>query len=154
MAPLARGAALVTGGNRGLGLELCRKLVAKGTPVIIASRDLAAGTLGHHADVGARRCCGAAPGDRHAHLGGDEEVLQRTSLGPSSCVNDRQVCLGDEVASIEGPLMRRTCCTVPRCAVLCACAPRATRTARAGRLRAAGQGRRRRRGGAVLGRAV
>lgn len=36
--------ALVTGGNRGIGLEVCRKLVEKGKPVILTSRDAAAGT--------------------------------------------------------------------------------------------------------------
>eukprot|EP00877_Chromochloris_zofingiensis_P012949 jgi/Chrzof1/7908/Cz02g40230.t1 len=35
--------ALVTGGNRGIGLEVCRKLVEKGKPVILTSRDAAAG---------------------------------------------------------------------------------------------------------------
>ncbi|KAI8466759.1 MAG: hypothetical protein J3K34DRAFT_524310 [Monoraphidium minutum] len=35
--------ALITGGNRGLGLEVARKLVAAGRPVIITARDAAAG---------------------------------------------------------------------------------------------------------------
>ena len=35
--------ALVTGGNRGLGLELCRQLAQQRTRVILGSRDLAKG---------------------------------------------------------------------------------------------------------------
>jgi (+)-neomenthol dehydrogenase len=34
--------ALVTGGSRGIGLEVCRKLVAKKKPVILTARRLAA----------------------------------------------------------------------------------------------------------------
>jgi len=36
--------ALVTGGNRGIGLEICRELAALDYHVILASRDLAKGT--------------------------------------------------------------------------------------------------------------
>jgi NAD(P)-dependent dehydrogenase (short-subunit alcohol dehydrogenase family) len=37
------GVAVVTGGNRGIGLEVCRQLAAKGHEVILGSRDLAKG---------------------------------------------------------------------------------------------------------------
>jgi len=32
--------ALVTGGNRGIGLEVCKALVAHGKPVLLTSRNL------------------------------------------------------------------------------------------------------------------
>jgi NAD(P)-dependent dehydrogenase (short-subunit alcohol dehydrogenase family) len=35
--------AVVTGGNRGIGLEVCRQLAGRGVRVILASRDLEAG---------------------------------------------------------------------------------------------------------------
>ena len=35
--------ALVTGANRGIGLEVCRQLAEKGYTVILGSRDLAKG---------------------------------------------------------------------------------------------------------------
>jgi hypothetical protein len=38
--------ALVTGGNRGIGLEVCKQLVAKGKPVLFTARNAAQG--GHH----------------------------------------------------------------------------------------------------------
>lgn len=38
------GVALVTGGNRGLGLETCRQLAARGMHVVLTARDLAAAT--------------------------------------------------------------------------------------------------------------
>lgn len=36
--------ALVTGGNRGIGLEVCRQLAQRGHRVVLGSRDLAKGT--------------------------------------------------------------------------------------------------------------
>jgi hypothetical protein len=36
--------ALVTGGNRGIGLELCKQLVAKGKPVLFTARNADQGT--------------------------------------------------------------------------------------------------------------
>jgi (+)-neomenthol dehydrogenase len=38
--------ALVTGGNRGIGLDVSRRLVQKGKPVILTARDSAAGDRG------------------------------------------------------------------------------------------------------------
>lgn len=35
--------ALVTGGNRGIGFEVCKRLVEQGKPVIVAARDPAQG---------------------------------------------------------------------------------------------------------------
>lgn len=35
--------ALVTGGNRGIGLEVCKQLVAKGKPVLLTCRNAAQG---------------------------------------------------------------------------------------------------------------
>ena len=40
---MSRSVALVTGGNRGIGLEVCRQLSQKGYIVILGSRDLARG---------------------------------------------------------------------------------------------------------------
>ena len=37
--------ALVTGGNRGIGLEVCRQLAEKGYKVVLGSRDLSKGHL-------------------------------------------------------------------------------------------------------------
>lgn len=37
----ARPVALVTGGNRGIGLEVCRQLAARGLQVLLAARDMA-----------------------------------------------------------------------------------------------------------------
>lgn len=48
--------AVVTGGNRGLGLETARQLAAKGWTVVIGSRDLAAG---EEAAAGLREATGA-----------------------------------------------------------------------------------------------
>lgn len=45
--------ALVTGGNRGIGLELCKQLVAKGKPVLFTARN---------ADHGMDEDCRASPG--------------------------------------------------------------------------------------------
>jgi NAD(P)-dependent dehydrogenase (short-subunit alcohol dehydrogenase family) len=42
-AALSSGLALVTGGNRGIGLEVCKQLVQRGKPVLLACRDLEAG---------------------------------------------------------------------------------------------------------------
>jgi carbonyl reductase 1 len=36
--------ALVTGGNRGIGLEICRQLAGRGIKVILGSRDAARGS--------------------------------------------------------------------------------------------------------------
>lgn len=44
--------ALVTGANRGIGLELVRQLAAAGDTVVLGSRDLAAGNRAAHALVG------------------------------------------------------------------------------------------------------
>jgi NAD(P)-dependent dehydrogenase (short-subunit alcohol dehydrogenase family) len=38
--------AIVTGANRGIGLEVCRQLTARGYSVILGSRDLAKGEAG------------------------------------------------------------------------------------------------------------
>jgi NAD(P)-dependent dehydrogenase (short-subunit alcohol dehydrogenase family) len=38
--------ALITGGNRGIGLDVSRRLVQKGKPVILTARDPAAGDWG------------------------------------------------------------------------------------------------------------
>ncbi len=47
--------ALVTGGNRGLGLETCRQLAAKGYAVLVAARDRAQGEeAAHSLGAGAR----------------------------------------------------------------------------------------------------
>lgn len=35
--------ALVTGGNRGIGLEVCKQLLAKGKPVLFTARNAAQG---------------------------------------------------------------------------------------------------------------
>lgn len=41
--PVEKRVAVVTGGNRGIGLEVCRELAGKGLRVILASRDAEAG---------------------------------------------------------------------------------------------------------------
>jgi NAD(P)-dependent dehydrogenase (short-subunit alcohol dehydrogenase family) len=69
--------ALVTGANRGLGLEVCRQLLERGARVVLTSRDLAkgerpaaslgGGVLVRHLDV-------AAPDVGEAALAIDREV--------------------------------------------------------------------------------
>jgi (+)-neomenthol dehydrogenase len=51
--------AIVTGGNRGLGLETCRQLAGLGMQVVLASRNLAHGEA-------AAELRGRAPGRRTA----------------------------------------------------------------------------------------
>jgi NAD(P)-dependent dehydrogenase (short-subunit alcohol dehydrogenase family) len=51
--PAARRVALVTGGNRGLGLETCRQLVERGLDVVLTSRDETSGRAAAKS-VGAR----------------------------------------------------------------------------------------------------
>jgi len=46
--------AMVTGGNRGIGLEICRQLSRLGHRVVVASRD---GGQALEAGTGARRVC-------------------------------------------------------------------------------------------------
>ncbi|KAL6893850.1 hypothetical protein ACP4OV_007948 [Aristida adscensionis] len=36
--------AVVTGGNKGIGLEVCRQLAGEGVTVVLAARDMARGT--------------------------------------------------------------------------------------------------------------
>ncbi|CAD7695886.1 unnamed protein product [Ostreobium quekettii] len=51
---------LVTGGNRGIGREICRKLVAAGDKVLLTSRDVAAGSEAAEAiekEVGVKGGC-------------------------------------------------------------------------------------------------
>ena len=52
----ARKVAVVTGGNRGIGLETCRQLAERGLHVVLGSRDEAAG----RAEVGGTRFVNAA----------------------------------------------------------------------------------------------
>ncbi|GMH41076.1 hypothetical protein BSKO_08986 [Bryopsis sp. KO-2023] len=57
---MARNLVLVTGGNRGLGFEICKKLVASGSDVLLAARNPQAGkdaSARIEADLGKKGAC-------------------------------------------------------------------------------------------------
>lgn len=59
--------ALVTGGNRGIGLEVCKALVAKGKPVLFTARNAAQGNA-RLSQCGCAKALTTMPTERHAFV--------------------------------------------------------------------------------------
>jgi NAD(P)-dependent dehydrogenase (short-subunit alcohol dehydrogenase family) len=90
--------AIVTGGNRGIGLETCRQLAAAGQHVVLGSRDAAAGEQ-------AARSLGGSGANVEAHpldVADDESVrafadhVERTLGGADVLVNNAGLLLDED----------------------------------------------------------
>lgn len=98
--PAARRVALVTGANRGLGLETCRQLVARGLAVVMTGRDekaveLALGSLDHGGQAIALRMDVTDPASITLAV---QEALTR--LGPVDVVVNNAAILVHEHADV------------------------------------------------------
>jgi NAD(P)-dependent dehydrogenase (short-subunit alcohol dehydrogenase family) len=98
--------AVVTGGNRGIGLEVCRQLARRGLHVVLASRNLdrgaaaAAGVAASAAPVEARVLDVADPRSIDAFAAGLEADLG----GADVLVNNAAVLLGENDDILDIPL--------------------------------------------------
>ena len=97
--------ALVTGGNRGIGLEVCRQLARGGYRVVLGARDLAHGeeaarALASEGEVVARRVdVTDAPA-----LAGLAAALEREMGGVDVLVNNAGVLLDEDTPILELPI--------------------------------------------------
>ncbi len=98
--------AIVTGGNRGIGLEVCRQLARRGLRVVLASRNLergasaAAKLAGHAAQVEARALDVADPRSIDAFAAGVEAEFG----GADVLVNNAAVLLAENDDVFDIPL--------------------------------------------------
>ena len=140
-AGFAPGVAVVTGGNRGIGLEVCRQLVDRGFTVVLTARDpergekqgkhRVAAQLSAHAggpasmttaltvSVMTARPCRSARGAGHRARGGSRGRGERWARGDSippaghhGCGFHRQVCT-PRVNDLGAELSRAACGTLP-----------------------------------------
>ncbi|KAL6911891.1 hypothetical protein ACP4OV_000696 [Aristida adscensionis] len=73
--PSAKRVALVTGGNRGMGFEICRQLASNGLAVVLTARSAARGA------EAVAKLQGLRPLRRRVPRAGDHGRCQRRSLG-------------------------------------------------------------------------
>lgn len=98
--------ALVTGGNRGIGLEICRQLAARGLHVILASRDPAKGA----AAVEALRREGLTLIQHTLDVTRSEDIEAVCAFVQSTCgrldvlVNNAAIYVDEDASLLEIPL--------------------------------------------------
>ncbi|HSU16309.1 SDR family oxidoreductase [Longimicrobium sp.] len=97
--------ALVTGGNRGIGLEVCRQLARRGYRVVLGARDVdrgeaAARALAGEGEIVARR----VDVTDFASLPGVAAEMEREFGGVDVLVNNAGVLLDEEMPVLELPI--------------------------------------------------